>query len=93
MRSAAISPEEEALRAKLERLKDEVQRGLGGGGGRGRINELWALLGAVKAAKEREAGGRRDGVEWKVIDQEGLERLVTVRLFVADNHPPFMFRF
>ena len=71
-----------------------MQRGLGG---RGRINELWALLGAVKAAKEREAGGGRDCVEWKIIDQrvdqEGLERLVTVRLFVADNHPPFMFRF
>jgi nuclear pore complex protein Nup54 len=92
LRSAAIGSEEEALRAKLERLKDEVQRGLGGGGGRGRVNELWALLGAVKAAKERDAGGR-DGVEWKVVDQEGLERLamvcwiVRVLAFISDPMP------
>lgn len=79
LRSAAISTEEEALRAKLEKLKDEVQRGLGSGGGRGRVNELWALLGAVKAAKERDAGSGRDGVEWKVVDQDGLERLALVR--------------
>ncbi|KAF8574049.1 hypothetical protein K439DRAFT_1373609 [Ramaria rubella] len=72
LRSMAISPEEEALRAKLERLKDEMQRGLGSGAGRGRMNELWALLGAVKAAKEV---GTREGVKWKVVDEEGLERL------------------
>lgn len=79
LRSTAIRPGEEELRAKLERLKDEVQRGLGSGGGRGRVNELWALLGAVKAAKEREASVGRDGLEWKVVDQEGLERLAMVR--------------
>jgi nuclear pore complex protein Nup54 len=86
LRSAAISPEEEALRAKLERLKDQVQRSLGSGGGRGRVNELWALLGAVKAAREREAGVGRDALEWKVVDQEGLERLATVRSRLSEHH-------
>lgn len=72
LRSAAISPEEESLRANLERLREE----LSSGNGRGRLNELWALLGAVKAAKEREGSG---GMEWKVVDWDGLEKLAAVR--------------
>ncbi|KIJ40407.1 hypothetical protein M422DRAFT_60570 [Sphaerobolus stellatus SS14] len=69
LRSSSISPEEEALRARLERLKDELIAG----GGRGRLNELWAVVGAVKAA--RESAGQGEGIEWKVVDQEGFERL------------------
>lgn len=72
LRSAAISPEEESLRANLERLRDE----LSSGNGRGRLNELWALLGAVKAAEER---GGSEAMEWKVVDWDGLEKLAAVR--------------
>ncbi|KAF8523736.1 nucleoporin complex subunit 54-domain-containing protein [Hysterangium stoloniferum] len=74
LRSAAISPEEEALRARLERLRDELVSGAS----RGRLNELWALMGAVRAAKEREIGAGGDGVEWKVVDWEGLEKLAGI---------------
>ncbi|GJJ14730.1 hypothetical protein Clacol_008997 [Clathrus columnatus] len=72
LRSTAITPEEEALRANLERIREE----LSSGNGRGRLNELWALLGAVRAAKERD--GSPEEVEWKVVDWDGLERLAAI---------------
>lgn len=74
LRSSSISPEEEALRARLERLRDELIVG----GGRGRLNELWAVVGAVKAARESAGIGKGEGIEWKVVDWEGLERLAEV---------------
>lgn len=47
---------------------------------RGKLNELWALIGAVKAIRERDAKGVSDGnVEWAVVDEEGLAQISQVR--------------
>lgn len=47
---------------------------------RGKLNELWALIGAVKAARERDAKGVSDGnVEWAVVDEEGLAQIAQAR--------------
>lgn len=47
---------------------------------RGKLNELWALIGAVKAVRERDAKGVSDGnVEWAVVDEEGLAQIAQVR--------------
>lgn len=46
---------------------------------RGKLNELWALVGAVTAAKERDRRTRTDAnIEWAVADEDGLERIVQV---------------
>jgi len=43
---------------------------------RGKLNELWALIGAAKAVRERDAKGVSDGnVEWAVVDEEGLAQI------------------
>ena len=86
VRSSSIRPEEEALRSWLEEIEEEVRRG-GGGNGVGRLKaklgELWAVVGAVEAAREREGVGRGKGdgsesVEWAVVDPEGLQRIAQV---------------
>ena len=77
LRSSALRPEEEALRTALEEIDEEVRRPGGTGRIRGKLNELWALVGAVSAARERgRAGG---GVEWAVGDEEGLAQVAPVR--------------
>ena len=77
LRSSALRPEEEALRTALEEIDEEVRRPGGTGRIRGKLNELWALVGAVSAARERgRAGG---GVEWAVVDEEGLAQIAQVR--------------
>ena len=43
VRFSAIRPEEEEMRGKLEEIEDELWKGRV----KGRLNELWALLGAV----------------------------------------------
>ena len=54
------------MRGKSEEIEDERRKGRV----KGRLNELWALLGAVNASIERGRGG---GVgEWAVVDDEGL---------------------
>ena len=51
------------MRGKLEEIEDELRKGRV----EGRVNELWALLGAVDALIERGRGG---GVgEWVVKKQ------------------------
>lgn len=46
---------------------------------RGKLNELWALIGAVKAVRERDAKGVSDGnVEWAVVDEEGLAQIAQI---------------
>jgi hypothetical protein len=47
---------------------------------RSKLNELWALVGAVNAARERgrKAGGEAT-VEWTVVDEEGLKQITQVR--------------
>jgi nuclear pore complex protein Nup54 len=71
VRSSSIRPEEEQLRSSLEELEEELRRGRM----KGKVNELWALLGAVNASKERS----RNGIgEWAVVDEEGLAQLTQV---------------
>jgi nuclear pore complex protein Nup54 len=86
VRSSAIRPEEEALRAALEEIDEEIRKP-GGAGGRmhGKLNELWALVGAVHAARERgrkgmgvSGTGIDGGVEWAVVDDEGLAQIAQV---------------
>jgi len=46
---------------------------------KGKLNELWALVGAVKAVRERDARGVPDGnVEWAVVDEEGLAQIAQI---------------
>ena len=76
LRSSTIRPEEESLRAALEDIDEEIRRPGGLGKMRGKLNELWALIDALRAARER---GRQDGVtEWAVVDDEGLSQLSQV---------------
>ena len=87
MRSSSIRPEEEALKGGLEEIEEEVRRGRL----RGKLNELWALIGAVGAAAERErggvggssgssgsGGGQGGGGEWTVVDEDGLGQLTHI---------------
>jgi nuclear pore complex protein Nup54 len=83
LRASALRPEEESLRATLDALDEEVRGGGRGSAGpgrlRARLNELWALLGAVQAAREREArAGGAKGAAWKVVDEDGLRELAGV---------------
>jgi nuclear pore complex protein Nup54 len=75
IRSSSIRPEEEQLRGKLEEIEEEVKRGRM----KGKLNELWALIGAVNAARER-GGGKSGGTsgEWAVVDEEGLAQIAQV---------------
>ncbi|KAJ7595012.1 nucleoporin complex subunit 54-domain-containing protein [Mycena floridula] len=76
IRSSSIRPEEEELRKKLEELQEAIQGG--GGRMRGKLGELWAILGAVKAKEgSKNASGRGNG-GWKVVDEEGLSRITQV---------------
>lgn len=84
VRSSAIRPEEEALRVALEEIEEEVRRPGGTSKMRGKLNELWALVGAVNAARER---GKKVGVdgptEWTVVDEEGLKQIAQI---LVDQH-------
>lgn len=71
VRSSAIRPEEEALRGRLEEIEDELRKGRVGA----KVNELWALIGAVSAVVER---GRGAGGEWAVVDEDGMAQIVRV---------------
>ncbi|GJE93078.1 nucleoporin complex subunit 54-domain-containing protein [Phanerochaete sordida] len=76
LRSSSIRPAEEALRAALEELDEDVRRPGALGKMRAKLNELWALVDAVRAARERD---RQEGaVEWAVVDEDGLARIAQV---------------
>jgi nuclear pore complex protein Nup54 len=79
VRSSAIRPEEEALRTRLEEIEDELRKGRV----KSKVNELWALVGAVSADVER--GSRGTGGEWAVVDEEGMAQIVQVRLPSHDS--------
>ncbi|KZP17043.1 hypothetical protein FIBSPDRAFT_1047146 [Athelia psychrophila] len=74
LRSSAIRPEEEALRMRLEEIEEDVRRGRL----RGKLNELWAVVGALgnSARGSREGGG--GGTEWAVVDEEGLGQIAAI---------------
>ncbi|KAJ7859102.1 nucleoporin complex subunit 54-domain-containing protein [Mycena leptocephala] len=77
LRSSGIRVEEEELRGWLEELREEIGvRGGGGGRMRGKLGELWALVGALGAA--REGSQHAPGGEWKVVDEEGLSRIAQI---------------
>lgn len=59
---------------------------------KGKLNELWALLGAVNAAKERARNGTG---EWAVVDEDGLAQLTQVRgrCFIIFGIPTCSFTF
>jgi len=66
----------------LEEIEDEIRKG--------RLNELWALLGAVNASIERGRGGMG---EWAVVDNEGLGQIAQVGFFYLFMFFPFVFGF
>ncbi|KAG6828809.1 hypothetical protein H0H92_006691 [Tricholoma furcatifolium] len=74
IRSSAFRPEEEQLRRELERVEDEIRRGRLGG----KLNELWALIGAVSASAERGRSGDGNAGEWAVVDEEGLAQIAQI---------------
>lgn len=77
LRSSSIRPEEEALRAALEGIDEDIRRPGGLGKMRGKLNELWALVNAVSSARER---SQKEGpLEWAVVDEAGLKQLAQVR--------------
>lgn len=78
LRSSALRPEEEALRTALEEIDEEVRRPGGTGRIRGKLNELWALVGAVTAARERDRRSSAGGVEWTVVDEDGLAQIAQI---------------
>ncbi|TRM67065.1 nucleoporin complex subunit 54-domain-containing protein [Schizophyllum amplum] len=72
VRQSTLLPEEEQLRAVLEEIGEDLSRGQGGGRMRAKLNELWALVGVLSAARERQVTGAG---EWAVVDEEGLARI------------------
>ena len=81
VRSSAIRPEEEALRTQLDAIEEELIRG---GAGRGKMNELWGVVGQLAALQQAGQapgmnGGPGQDVEWRVVDPEGLETIARVR--------------
>ncbi|KAF8125891.1 hypothetical protein K438DRAFT_2061774 [Mycena galopus ATCC 62051] len=54
----------------------------GGSSGRlrGKLGELWALVGALNATREsaQNQGAGGGGGEWKVVDEEGLARIAQI---------------
>ncbi|OAX39298.1 hypothetical protein K503DRAFT_689925 [Rhizopogon vinicolor AM-OR11-026] len=79
VRSTAIRPEEDALRVALEEIEEDIKRPGGMSKMRGKLNELWALVGAINAARER---GRKAGLDgssdWTVVDEEGLKQIAQI---------------
>ena len=79
IRSSSIGPEEEILRSVLENLDEELRRPGGVGRLKGKISELWAMIGAIEAARDRERKNKEPSVEWAIVDPEGMQRLTQVR--------------
>ncbi|KAJ7230628.1 nucleoporin complex subunit 54-domain-containing protein, partial [Mycena pura] len=82
LRSSGIRVEEEELRGWLEELKEDLGvRGAGAGGAgrmRSKLAELWALVGALGAARDSASTNHPPGGEWKVVDEEGLARIAQI---------------
>ena len=80
VRSSALRPQEEKLRGMLDELEEEMRRARV----KSRLNELWALIGAVGASAERANNGGGSGLgsggpgEWAVVDEEGLAQIAQI---------------
>lgn len=74
VRSSALKSEEEALRGSLEEIEEELRRGRV----QGRLNELWARIGAIGAGSERNGSGSGPEAEWTVVDEEGLAQIAQI---------------
>lgn len=61
----------------MEEIEEQVRRGRL----RGKLNELWAVVGALLngARGVREGNG---GTEWAVVDEEGLAQIAQVHCFL-----------
>ncbi|EIN14470.1 hypothetical protein PUNSTDRAFT_110559 [Punctularia strigosozonata HHB-11173 SS5] len=77
LRSSSIRPEEEALRAALEEIDEEIRRPGGLSRLQGRLSELWAALNSVLVARQR-AGKNGDSSQWAVVDDEGLAQIAQI---------------
>lgn len=85
IRSTAIRPEEEKLRTELDQIEEEMRRG---SVGRGKMNELWGVVGQLAALRQQGGGNNgMEGLEWRVVDQEGLERITWVSLCCGPSPP------
>lgn len=56
----------------MEEIEEEVRRGRL----RGKLNELWAVVGALVNG----ARGAQEGTEWTVVDDDGLAQIGQVCL-------------
>jgi len=45
---------------------------------KGRLNELWALIGALGAGVEKAGASAGAGGEWAVVDEEGLAQIAQI---------------
>jgi nuclear pore complex protein Nup54 len=91
LRSSGIRGEEEELCGWLEELREQVGVHRGGGGRmRGKLGELWALVGVLGAAREGTAQSGDGGAEWKVVDEDGLARITQVSNFYSAGELCFL---
>lgn len=81
IRSSSIRPEEDVLRTELESLEEEIVRPGGQSRLKGKLNELWAIIGSIEASKELEQKNGDSSVEWAVVDPEGMQKLTQVSSF------------
>jgi len=72
VRSSSFRPEEDQLRGHLEEIEEEIRRSRL----KARLNELWALLGAVNAT--RPPGVTGTSGDWAVVDEEGLAQITQI---------------
>ncbi|KAJ7058450.1 nucleoporin complex subunit 54-domain-containing protein [Mycena amicta] len=85
VRGGAVRIEEEEMRGGLEELRSEVGAGSGSAKGsagriRSKIAELWALVGALTAARDASSSSSSNSGqgEWKVVDEDGLARIAQI---------------
>ncbi|KAF8743566.1 hypothetical protein AX14_002114 [Amanita brunnescens Koide BX004] len=74
LRSSSIRPEEEQLRGRLEEIDEEIIRR---SRLKAKLNELWALLGAINASREGAKNVNSNG-EWAVVDEEGMAQIAQI---------------
>ncbi|TIC66253.1 hypothetical protein E3Q02_01902 [Wallemia mellicola] len=69
VRASSVRADEEKLAVEYENINNTVQKARIAG----RVNELWALVGALKSRKEEGAASVTGS--WTVVDQDGMNEL------------------